>query len=69
MYPADWVTDHRDRGRLVGLPVDEVRIAVKNKKDVDNLCYRSRQVGYMWLRKRWVRCWTWAQQLLRVMYS
>lgn len=35
MYPADWVTEHRDRGRLVGLTVDEVTIAVKSQGDVE----------------------------------
>lgn len=31
VYAADWGTEHRDRGRLVGLTPDEVTIAVKNK--------------------------------------
>jgi hypothetical protein len=35
VYPADWVTEHRDRGQLVGLTADEVTIAVKSKGDVE----------------------------------
>ena len=35
MYPADWVTEHKDRGRLVGLTADEVTIAVKSQGDVE----------------------------------
>lgn len=35
IYPADWVTEHRDRGRLVGLSVDEVTIAVHSKRNVE----------------------------------
>ncbi|KAF2822895.1 hypothetical protein CC86DRAFT_299529 [Ophiobolus disseminans] len=35
IYPADWVTEHKDQGRLVGLSADEVTIAVKSKKDVE----------------------------------
>jgi hypothetical protein len=35
MYPADWLTEHRDRGRLVGLTANEVTIAVEGKKDVE----------------------------------
>jgi hypothetical protein len=35
VYPADWITEHRDQGRLVGLAPDEVTIAVKSKGDVE----------------------------------
>jgi hypothetical protein len=35
VYPADWLTGHRDQGRLVGLTPDEVTIAVKSKGDVE----------------------------------
>lgn len=35
IYPADWVTEHKDRGRLVGLTADEVTIAVKSQGDVE----------------------------------
>ncbi|KAH7410101.1 hypothetical protein DE146DRAFT_338606 [Phaeosphaeria sp. MPI-PUGE-AT-0046c] len=35
IYPGDWVTGHKDRGRLVGLTTDEVTIAVKSKGDVE----------------------------------
>lgn len=35
VYPADWVTEHRDRGRLVGLTPDEVTIAVESKAGVE----------------------------------
>lgn len=35
VYPADWGTEYRDRGRLVGLTPDGVTIAVKNEKDVE----------------------------------
>jgi hypothetical protein len=35
VYPVDWVTEHRDQGRLVGLIADEVTIAVKSKGDVE----------------------------------
>jgi hypothetical protein len=35
IYPADWGTEHRDRGRLVGLAPDEVTIAVKSKENVE----------------------------------
>ncbi|KAF1945713.1 hypothetical protein EJ02DRAFT_500660 [Clathrospora elynae] len=31
VYPADWGSEYRDRGRLVGLSVDEVVIAVESK--------------------------------------
>lgn len=31
VYAADWGTEYRDRGRLVGLTPDEVTIAVKTK--------------------------------------
>lgn len=31
VYGADWGTEHRDSGRLVGLTPDEVTIAVKSK--------------------------------------
>jgi hypothetical protein len=34
LYPADWGSEHRDRGRMVGLSGDEVTIAVQSKKDV-----------------------------------
>lgn len=34
-YPVDWLTGHRDRGRLVGLTTDEVTIAAPSKKDVE----------------------------------
>lgn len=35
IYPGDWVTEHKDRGRLIGLTVDEVIIAVRSEKDVE----------------------------------
>lgn len=35
LYPSDWITEHRDRGRLVGLSPDEVTIAVKNRGNVE----------------------------------
>lgn len=35
MYPADWGTEYRDRGRLVGLTPNEVTIAVKSKGGVE----------------------------------
>jgi hypothetical protein len=35
VYPADWVTEHKDQGRLVGLAPDEVTVAVKSKGDVE----------------------------------
>jgi hypothetical protein len=35
IYPADWGTEYRDRGRLVGLAPDEVTIAVKTKGNVE----------------------------------
>jgi hypothetical protein len=35
MYPADWSTEYRDRGRLVGLALDEVTISVKSKGNVE----------------------------------
>jgi hypothetical protein len=35
VYPADWLTEHKERGRLVGLTADEVTIAVGSKKDVE----------------------------------
>lgn len=35
IYAADWGTEHRDRGRLVGLTPDEVIIAVKSKGNVE----------------------------------
>jgi hypothetical protein len=35
VYPADWITEHRDQGRLIGLAPDEVTIAVKSKGDVE----------------------------------
>ena len=35
VYPADWGTEHRDRGRLVGLTPDEVTIAVMSKGGVE----------------------------------
>lgn len=35
LYPTDWITEHRDRGRLVGLGLDEVTIAVKSRGDVE----------------------------------
>jgi hypothetical protein len=35
VFTADWVTEHRDRGRLVGLASDEVTIAVKSKESVE----------------------------------
>jgi hypothetical protein len=35
VYAADWGTEHRDRGRLVGLTPDEVTIAVKTQGDAE----------------------------------
>ncbi|KAF1915838.1 hypothetical protein BDU57DRAFT_515600 [Ampelomyces quisqualis] len=35
IYPADWVTEHRDRGRLVALSADEVTIAVESREAVE----------------------------------
>ena len=35
VYPADWGSEHRDRGQMVGLSLDEVTIAVQSKKDVE----------------------------------
>lgn len=35
IYAADWGTEHRDSGRLVGLSPDEVTIAVKSQGDVE----------------------------------
>ncbi|KAH7081390.1 hypothetical protein BKA63DRAFT_207414 [Paraphoma chrysanthemicola] len=35
VFTADWVTEHKDRGRLVGLASDEVTIAVKSKENVE----------------------------------
>lgn len=35
IYAADWGTEHRDRGRLIGLTPDEVTIAVKGKGNVE----------------------------------
>lgn len=35
LYPADWGTEHRERGRLVGLTADEVTVAVVNKDEVE----------------------------------
>jgi hypothetical protein len=35
VYGADWGTEHRDRGRLVGLSPDEVTIAVKSKEGAE----------------------------------
>jgi hypothetical protein len=35
LYPADWITGHKDQGRLVGLTPDEVTIAVKSKGGVE----------------------------------
>ncbi|KAL6710513.1 hypothetical protein ACN47E_008561 [Coniothyrium glycines] len=35
LYAADWGTEHRDRGRLVGLTTDEVTIAVKSEENVE----------------------------------
>lgn len=35
IYPADWLTEHKDRGRLVGLTAHDVTIAVQSKKDVE----------------------------------
>ncbi|KAF2030913.1 hypothetical protein EK21DRAFT_100055 [Setomelanomma holmii] len=33
IFTADWVTEHKDRGRLVGLTADEVTIAVTSKEN------------------------------------
>jgi hypothetical protein len=35
VYGADWGTEYRDRGRLVGLSPDEVTIAVKSKEGAE----------------------------------
>jgi hypothetical protein len=35
IYPADWGTEYRDRGRLVGLAPDEVTISVKTRENVE----------------------------------
>jgi hypothetical protein len=35
IYPADWGTEYRDRGRLLGLTPNEVTIAVKDKRDIE----------------------------------
>jgi hypothetical protein len=35
IYPADWGTEYRDRGRLLGLAPDQVTIAVKNENDIE----------------------------------
>jgi hypothetical protein len=45
VYPADWVTEHRDRGRLVGLTHDEVTIAVKSKGD-DEIRIHAPRTGF-----------------------
>jgi hypothetical protein len=45
VYPADWVTEHRDQGRLVGLTQDEVTIAVKSKGD-DEIRIHAPRTGF-----------------------
>jgi hypothetical protein len=35
VYAADWGTEYRDRGRLVGLTPDEVTIAVRTKGNAE----------------------------------
>lgn len=35
VYPADWGTEYRDGGKLVGLTANEVTIAVKSKGRVE----------------------------------
>jgi hypothetical protein len=35
IYAADWGSEHKDRGRLVGLTSDEVTVAVKSKRHVE----------------------------------
>ncbi|KAF2134786.1 hypothetical protein P153DRAFT_329485 [Dothidotthia symphoricarpi CBS 119687] len=35
LYPADWGTEYRDRGRLIGLTPDEVTISVEGRGGVE----------------------------------
>ena len=46
VYPTDWGSEHRDRGRLVSLTPDEVTVAAKSRTGDSELRVHAPRTGF-----------------------